>query len=63
MTFKPTEFIFQAPDEEELNVLVAEVCTAEFPGQKITPDLAASVRNAILDQLMTEQALEAIEGS
>lgn len=62
MTFKPTEFVFQPPSEEELNVLVAAVCTAEFPGQEITPELAASVRSAILDHLMTEQALEAIAG-
>jgi hypothetical protein len=46
MTFKQTELVFRQPSEDELNELIAEVCTTECPGEPITAERAALVRES-----------------
>jgi hypothetical protein len=43
--------------EDELNEMIAEVCTREFSGEPITAERAALVREFILGELMTKQAI------
>jgi hypothetical protein len=41
--------------------MIAAVCTTESSGEPITAERAALVREVILGELMTDQALAAIE--